>query len=279
MPALAGFPFFPSTLSWSALLELEESFRFADGAAWFAQHERKMYVACAAYLVCVFAGQRLMSERAKFSLRPALAVWNLLLSAVTILMASRIVPEFARRWADRGFQYAVCDNSFTATPAALMVAWFSLSKFPEFGDTAFIVLKKRPLILLHYWHHTSVAFYSWWSFQYGSGNGLFFQAMNTVVHSLMYPWYMASAMGYPLRAIAPFITFIQIVQMVLGLGLSVYTLYLVKAEGESCMTPEWLAWVGAGIYLSYFVLFSIFFADKYMNKKSKGGKANKAKTN
>ena len=38
---------------------------------------------------------------------------------------------------------------------------FVLSKVPELGDTIFIVLRKQPLIFLHWYHHATVLVYSW----------------------------------------------------------------------------------------------------------------------
>lgn len=38
---------------------------------------------------------------------------------------------------------------------------FVLSKVPELGDTLFIVLRKQPLIFLHWYHHATVLVYSW----------------------------------------------------------------------------------------------------------------------
>lgn len=45
--------------------------------------------------------------------------------------------------------------------AAFWGTLFSLSKVIELGDTAFIILRKQPLIFLHYYHHATVLIYTW----------------------------------------------------------------------------------------------------------------------
>lgn len=45
--------------------------------------------------------------------------------------------------------------------AAFWATMFVLSKVPELGDTVFIILRKQPLIFLHYYHHATVLVYAW----------------------------------------------------------------------------------------------------------------------
>lgn len=46
--------------------------------------------------------------------------------------------------------------------AAFWTTMFSFSKAIELVDTAFVVLRKRPLIFLHYYHHATVLVYVWY---------------------------------------------------------------------------------------------------------------------
>lgn len=48
---------------------------------------------------------------------------------------------------------------------------YCLHKVPELVDTVFIVLRKRPLIFLHWYHHVTVLLFCWSSFATESGSG------------------------------------------------------------------------------------------------------------
>ncbi len=71
---------------------------------------------------------------------------------------------------------------------------FTLSKLVELGDTVFIVLRKQPLIFLHWYHHITVLLYCWHGNAEFSATGQVFGIMNFAVHSLMYSYYALKAM-------------------------------------------------------------------------------------
>uniref|UniRef100_A0A1B0D5J0 Elongation of very long chain fatty acids protein n=1 Tax=Phlebotomus papatasi TaxID=29031 RepID=A0A1B0D5J0_PHLPP len=94
---------------------------------------------------------------------------------------------------------------------------FVLSKLPELGDTIFIVLRKQPLIFLHWYHHITVLMYSWFSYTEYTASARWFIVMNYCVHSLMYSYYALRAMRFhPPRFISMLITTLQLTQMVIG---------------------------------------------------------------
>ena len=115
---------------------------------------------------------------------------------------------------------------------------FALSKVVELGDTFFIVLRKKPLLFLHYYHHISVLIYTWQSGGFRTltanlgdyatltiehsnisgaehcGAGRWFILMNYTVHSLMYGYFTLRAMGFKVPLIGSIIvTFMQTMQM------------------------------------------------------------------
>ena len=77
---------------------------------------------------------------------------------------------------------------------------FVLSKVVEFGDTAFIVLRKSPLPFLHWYHHITVCIYTWYAITtVPSPLSAWFSGMNLTVHSFMYTYYAFRASGFKLH--------------------------------------------------------------------------------
>ncbi|KHJ77914.1 GNS1/SUR4 family protein [Oesophagostomum dentatum] len=68
----------------------------------------------------------------------------------------------------------------------------------ELGDTLFIVLRKKPLIFLHYYHHSAVLIYTLHSTAEHSNPGRTFVFMNYLAHSCMYTYYALVTYGFRL---------------------------------------------------------------------------------
>lgn len=63
------------------------------------------------------------------------------------------------------------------------------SKVIEFGDTAFIVLRKQELKFIHYYHHVVTAVSWWYMYPFYEPAQMWYVVMNSFVHSLMYPYF------------------------------------------------------------------------------------------
>lgn len=146
---------------------------------------------------------------------------------------------------------------------------FTLSKVPELGDTVFIVLRKQPLIFLHWYHHVTVLLYAWYSYSDYIATARWFVCMNYLVHSIMYSYYALKALKFRVpRWIAMSITTAQLAQMVMGATVNIWA-YQVKQAGNECHVSYDNIKISLLMYISYFVLFARFFRRAYVGANSK----------
>lgn len=234
---------------------------------WMYANMQVPVIACILYMVFVFGVQRLMVDREAYDLRGPLGLWNLFLSTFSFLGALNVVPHLFMLIYRDGFQSAMCysaqANMGTGT-AGLWVILFILSKFPELVDTAFIVLRKKNLIFLHWYHHITVLLFCWHSFAVQSSAGLFFVAMNYSVHAIMYLYYFLNGKKmWPRWIPVIIITLMQLGQMVLGVTTSVASYYH-RVNGNKCNVPLDNLVAGSAMYFSYFLLFFHFLLMRFV---------------
>jgi hypothetical protein len=211
--------------------------------------------ACAAlYGLGVFFGQRAMRARAALELRAPLVAWNAALAAFSLAGLCATAPTALAALAGSPSLGLCGALPFETGAAGRWVAAFMLSKVPELCDTAFLVLRKRPVSFLHAFHHATVLLYSWSAFALRSHLGLHFTTMNLAVHALMYLYYALAAAGFK-PAWGVFVTRLQIAQMAAGVLLTA------KAATLGCEHPISLA--GAMLlYSAYLVLFVRFALER-----------------
>ena len=247
--------------------------RTFDERAWHAYmvtHWTSSFYFSAIYVTLVFLGKHYMTDRPRFDLRLPLTLWSACLAVFSIVGVARSMPEFLYILATRGYEESVCNPAYTFLTTSSFPFWsclFLVSKLFELGDTAFIVLRKQPLIFLHWYHHVTVMCYSWYTFIGWTAPTRWFMVMNYGVHSLMYSYYALRAMRVRLpRVVSILITALQILQMVMGIVINVST-YWYKSSGHPCQQPYISMYAAIAMYGSYFVLFAHFFFNAYLKPK------------
>lgn len=250
----------------------EKSFDGKFLIAWTREHAELPILATALYLLFIFTVPEVLKK--PFQLKNSFAMWNFFLSAFSIVGVTRCVPHLLGTLYREGFKYTVCHDPMTwysKGPVGLWMALFVYSKIPELMDTVFLVLRKKPVIFLHWFHHVTVLLYCWHAFHTAVAPGLWFAAMNFSVHSIMYFYFGMTNIGFykSMQPLAPFITTIQILQMVGGMICLSYIGYtqVVAGDYESCTVNPANWKLGLMMYFSYFVLFAVLFAQKYLVKK------------
>lgn len=221
-------------------------------------------------------------------LRLCMIVWNFLLSGFSICGAIVMVPTLLRSIAQNGMKKTVCtfNEEITYTTACgFWTSMFVLSKIPELVDTFWLIVqKKKTPPFLHWYHHVSVLIFAWSSYSVGNSTMPVFATMNIFVHSIMYMYFALCACGFKkiLRPIAPFITALQIAQMVGGSTLTFYS-YAVNVSAYNagvedinqlpCAVSKSAARFGVIMYVSYLYLFSKLFVNSYLKKPAPAAKA------
>ena len=181
-----------------------------------------------------------------------------------------MVPEILSVLYRDGFHAAACENSFSRDPTILFWSWlFVWSKVIEFGDTAFIILRKQKLSFLHWYHHAMTVVCVFTYFPGMVVINRWTGSMNFFVHSFMYSYYTLRAFGFWVpRPVAFSITVLQITQMLIGFYVTVYELAM-KLAGTPCKISMGESVFSFLVYFSYFLLFINFFIRTYFKSKIK----------
>jgi elongation of very long chain fatty acids protein 6 len=246
------------------------------------QHPFIPILTCALYVALIFAGQYYMRHRPRYQWRYTMALWNVVLSTFSGIGMLRTVPPLLHNLYTLSVRDNVCLDpraTYGSGSTGLWVQLFVLSKFPELVDTFFIVIHKKPLIFLHWYHHITVLLYCWHSYVTKSPPGIFFVVMNYSVHAIMYLYYG----GMTLRIVPSWfhpaiITTFQISQMVVGVLVTAVAFYYSLTSANCGITTEnnTAAFL---MYGSYLLLFVQFFLGRYHSKTGVSSKRNSSSTN
>jgi len=214
-------------------------------------------------------GQRVMKARDPIKLNYILIFWNLALAIFSIIGTISIMPEFLSAWRDLGFRESYCKaRGYFEGYNGYWVFLFTISKIAELGDTIFLILRKRPLIFLHWYHHATVLLYTWMAYPYGVAAIRWGMGMNFTVHSLMYTYFLLRSLRISLPGWVPqTITSLQILQFVVGVYITSDVTYKSYYGIGGCECPFFISAFQFLLYASYLLLFARFFYASYLAPK------------
>ncbi|KAF9352144.1 hypothetical protein BGX34_000161 [Mortierella sp. NVP85] len=251
-----------------------DSFVFREGVTPLStQFEVAMWTV--SYLAVIFGGRQIMKTQEAFKLKTLFIIHNFLLTitsgALLLLFIENLVPILARH----GLFYAVCDDGAWTQRLELLYYLNYLVKYWELADTVFLVLKKKPLEFLHYFHHSMTMILCF--VQLGGHTSVSWVpiTLNLTVHVLMYYYYMRSAAGVRIWW-KQYLTTMQIIQFVLDLGFIYYCSYNLFVASRlpalphhgKCAGTDGAAVFGCALLSSYLLLFINFYRLTY-NAKTK----------
>ena len=235
---------------------------------WLDTHHEQCIGSIVAYLGFIYLGQKAIADRKPLRLERTLFLWNISLAVFSMIGAYRFIEEFVQLHLEGGYHRLLCNKSIDTIRSFWTFA-FAISKILEFGDTVFLILRKRPVIFLHWYHHITVLLFTWHASVQQAAFGRLFILMNYIVHSIMYTYYALASIGIRShRVVSMSITALQILQMVGGLAAVLYVRSQLLA-GNSCDVGQGIITSALVMYGSYFILFVKFFVDAYIFKRRK----------
>lgn len=266
----------------NAVLEWQRNFNHTDIHAYMSTHDEVPVLFTCLYLALIFYVPELLAKSppAKYLAWP-LTLWNLVLAVFSCLGCYFLGAEFVRLVSENGLRWSVCTKPEASHCDGAIGFWlvlFVLSKIPEMMDTVFLVLRKRPVIFLHAWHHLTVALYTWHAYVHRIGPGWWFSAINYGAHALLYWYYCLMTFGSPVRRVvkrvAPIITFLQLFQMFVGLFILLAQRWYKHTETADAPCEAYHEAnnrLGLGMYFSYAILFGVLFRNLYCVPRTAGG--------
>ncbi|XP_076277733.1 very long chain fatty acid elongase AAEL008004 [Lasioglossum baleicum] len=251
------------------LMENKSDPRVNDWAMMSSPFPTLAIVLCYVYFVKVL-GPKLMENRKPFDLRRVMIFYNLFqVIFSTWLFNESLVSGWGGNYSLRCQPVDYSDN-----PLAMRMArgcwWYYFSKFTEFLDTIFFVLRKKNdhISTLHVIHHGCMPMSVWFGVKFTpGGHSTFFGLLNTFVHMVMYSYYLLAALGpriQPYLWWKRYLTGLQMVQFVLVMIHAFQLLFI------DCNYPKaFVWWIGMHAVMFYF-LFRNFYDSSYKKKKTHG---------
>ncbi|XP_055381230.1 elongation of very long chain fatty acids protein AAEL008004-like isoform X2 [Condylostylus longicornis] len=223
---------------------------------------------CLTYVYFVkVLGPRLMENRKPFQLQHTLVIYNL----AQVIFSAWIFYECLRGgwWGHYSFRCQPVDYSNSPRTIIMVNAswWYYFSKFTEFFDTIFFVLRKKTsqVSTLHVIHHGCMPMSVWFGVKFTpGGHSTFFGLLNTFVHIIMYTYYLFAAMGPQYQKYLwwkKYLTALQMVQFVLIMVHAFQLLFI------DCDYPKAFVWWIGMHAVMFFFLFNQFYKDTYKSRE------------
>lgn len=245
--------------------------------------------AIAVYYTVIFGGDYIFKlfKIRPFVLNGLFQIHNLFLTTLSltllVLMSEELIPMIY----NHGLFYAICHPDAWTQRLVTLYYLNYLTKFCEFVDTVFLVVKQKKLTFLHTYHHGATALLCYTQLIGLTPISWVPITLNLLVHVVMYWYYFLAARGIRVWW-KEWVTRLQIIQFVLDLGFVYFATYqkivytyfshmshVLPVCGD-CAGTMLAAYSGCGILSSYLVLFIAFYIEVYRRKSTR--KAQKVKS-
>ncbi|KAI7867292.1 fatty acid elongase [Spinellus fusiger] len=253
-----------------------KNFSFTEGVTPLSTLTEVITGALTYYLI-IFGGRHLMQNLQPIKCKRLFQIHNVLLTATSAILLVLIVEQVIPKIYHHGFHYSVCSEEALSNELETLYYLNYLVKYWELLDTVFLVIKKKKLEFLHYFHHSMTMALCYTQLAGRTPVSYVPITLNLSVHVLMYYYYYRTASGAKIWW-KKYLTGMQITQFVIDLGLIyslafshfifIYANSILPSFG-TCAGSETAAIFGCFILTSYLVLFINFYRLTY-NEKAKG---------
>ncbi|XP_050536828.1 elongation of very long chain fatty acids protein AAEL008004-like isoform X2 [Daktulosphaira vitifoliae] len=220
---------------------------------------------CLSYVYTVkHLGPRLMANRKPMELRSLLILYNLF----QVIFSTWLFYELSMSgWLTGRYSFRCEPVDYTDDPTTLRMVnvcwWYYFSKFTEFMDTIFFVLRKkdRHISTLHVIHHGVMPMSVWFGVKFTpGGHSTFFGLLNTFVHIIMYTYYLLAALGPNVQKYLWWKKYLTSLQMVQFVAIMVHAFQLLFID---CNYPKAFVWWIGMHAVMFFFLFKEFYNQQY----------------
>jgi hypothetical protein len=153
----------------------------------------------------------------------------------------------------------------------LWLALYVFTKPAEYLDTVFLMLKGRPVILLHWTHHAITSLYVLYATVFLLDAGVYFAFMNYCVHAVMYGYYAVLHFPAARRMLRPWSGVVTCLQMSQFVAALVLAFRMPAASSGSGTWYHHTTVVTLAMYVYYLGIFARFFYARHQ-PKALGGK-------
>lgn len=261
-----------------------DEFEYVQGET-FMSTPREVAITIIAYYVTITLGQVIFKKLNAWKLGALFQLHNLFLTIASGTLLCLLFEQVLPNVVNNGILHAICSPKSWHHKVIVIYYLNYLTKYVEFIDTLFLVVKKKKIIFLHSYHHGATALLCYIQLNGATSVSWVPILLNLGVHVVMYWYYFLAARGIRVWW-KQWITRFQIIQFVLDLGFVYFTTYTFYANKYSeqygiwipnmgtCYGTPFAAAIGCTILSSYLVLFIMFYITLYKKPAQKKQKTN-----
>ncbi|XP_078045414.1 very long chain fatty acid elongase AAEL008004-like [Augochlora pura] len=225
------------------------------------------------YIVLIY-GPRYMKDRKPYSFRTFIYWYNIFQIFANATLIYKVM--------DAGWYsgaYWTCTEGLEGLPGVdtntmVSVSWYGLClKIIDFIETILFVLRKKTkqITFLHVYHHASAVIVTWAFVKYvPNGYLITVGGTNSLVHVLMYTYYLLAAHGPKMQKIlAPIKPMITIIQMAQFVVMFIYSIHMWFCDTPGMKIPITIMTVN--IVVNFFLFYN-FYKKSYIKKEKKVNK-------